>query len=725
MKNLTNVILMAIMISLVTIVMNGCRNETGKITDNGTNGEETARSTEEKSIGIIFGRIYDEAVKTNELDSMEMMKHMIAGLGENGYAAVDSQNQIDMVCPEQIRQFCEQVEAKEEGEATLIVIQSSAGFIKYEFTTSGGVVEVLHEYYLYKGNDTEKVSSKRYQAYTWVYSGDGYLFFEEYQMPGYDGPSGHTAVRIEPLDEKCRELNRKYILPVGYEQNNLFTADWSENDFKELNFYDLYEDLRRMKSDGYAGTEFSHEEETYEIPKQEFENIFQAYFEIDSETLQQYTVYYEDAEMYQYKPRGMFDIAATPYVPYPEVTAFKENPGGTMTLTVNAVWPERSLAKAFCHEVTIRPLENEGFQYVSNHVIPSDNNVEITWYTERLGSADLLTSREEQDLQNQALAAAERCAEFYRNSRIACAGTDYAYVEDFSDENRKNAVKCLGGQGLVSLSDDMNMENHEKVEEFYSDHLSGSDSRITVYNVYKDGGIVAMTFISRSGKIQYYYVMVGWQEGGIPEIREFGIKDLEEIKLTEKGYFIYTFADTIMHGNLREYFRVSPLSSECREMTEKYVKGLSYVDYNMLVTNWDAGNAKEILTPCMFEDIYRICTGRDIVPEQGRIPAELYEKVMTTCFPVTEEQVKEYCGYQKETDSYEYEMIFPRQFPPYGEVVDFVKNEDGTVTLIVDCVWIDCDTDCAYTNRIVVQPFADGKFRYLSNSIKERELLIL
>lgn len=32
----------------------------------------------------------------------------------------------------------------------------------------------------------------------------------------------HTALRVLPLDEKCRELNRKYILPVGYKQNNIF-----------------------------------------------------------------------------------------------------------------------------------------------------------------------------------------------------------------------------------------------------------------------------------------------------------------------------------------------------------------------------------------------------------------------------------------------------------------------------------------------------------------------
>lgn len=51
----------------------------------------------------------------------------------------------------------------------------------------------------------------------------------------------HTALRILPLDETCRELNRKYILPVGYEQNNIFLTDWSEEDFGDLDFYDVFD----------------------------------------------------------------------------------------------------------------------------------------------------------------------------------------------------------------------------------------------------------------------------------------------------------------------------------------------------------------------------------------------------------------------------------------------------------------------------------------------------
>lgn len=79
-------------------------------------------------------------------------------------------------------------------------------------------------------------------------------------------------------------------------------------------------------------------------------------------------------------------------------------------------------------------------------------------------------------------------------------------------------------------------------------------------------------------------------------------------------------------------------------------------------------------------------------------------------------------GYDEGSNSYEYEMIYASPYPPFGEVVDYTKNADGTITLIVDGVWPDYNSDLAFRNTVVVQPFEDGTFRYLSNSIEQIEL---
>ena len=56
--------------------------------------------------------------------------------------------------------------------------------------------------------------------------------------------------------------------------------------------------------------------------------------------------------------------------------------------------------------------------------------------------------------------------------------------------------------------------------------------------------------------------------------------------------------------------------------------------------------------------------------------------------------------------------------------VSFVLVDYKGITLIVDGVWPDYNSDCAFTNRLLVQPQKDGSFRYLSNSIEEKELEI-
>lgn len=143
----------------------------------------------------------------------------------------------------------------------------------------------------------------------------------------------------------------------------------------------------------------------------------------------------------------------------------------------------------------------------------------------------------------------------------------------------------------------------------------------------------------------------------------------------------------IAHSSLRQCWRIKPLSDKCRELTAKYVYGLSYVNYNVLVTDWDSSNVEDILMPCMFEDIYRIYTGENLKTENGRIPADIFEKIMTIYFPVSIEQLRKKCGYDEDSNSYENEMIFERQYPPFGEVGHYIENADGTITLIVDGVW--------------------------------------
>ena len=378
--------------------------------------------------------------------------------------------------------------------------------------------------------------------------------------------------------------------------------------------------------------------------------------------------------------------------------------------------------KKVAEEVWEPPVEIEDSEMVTEEENDTETSIDSAYWFIPQSSDCLISEEEKEQLQNMVLSAAESVKKIYKDIVIADAPTYSSGINEFTNEQRKAVVEQLGRSGLVSIEEDSAMQNHEAIEVFYADYLNGQDSMVTVFEVQRDGLIGAVTFIYRKEQLQVYYIGVRWKEGGMPEIQGTSVSNVAEIKLTEKGYFIYAYEYVIAHASLRQYWRIEPLPEDCRELTEKYISGLSYVNYNVLVTNWDSSNVEDILMPCMYEDIYRISTGENLKTEDWKIPAEEYERIMTTYFPVSVEQLREYCGYDEGSNSYEYEMIYASPYPPFGEVVDYTKNADGTITLIVDGVWPDYNSDLAFRNTVVVLPFEDGTFRYLSNSIEQIEL---
>ena len=378
--------------------------------------------------------------------------------------------------------------------------------------------------------------------------------------------------------------------------------------------------------------------------------------------------------------------------------------------------------KKVAEEVWEPLVEIEDSETVTEEENDTETSIDSAYWFIPQASDCLILEEEKEQLQSTVLSAAESVREIYKDIVIADAPSYSSGINEFTHEQRKAVVEQLGRSGLVSVEEDTAMQNHEVIETFYADYLDGRDSMVTVFEVYRDGLIGAVTFIYRKGELQTYYIGIRWKEGGIPEIQGTSVSNVAEIKLTEKGYFIYAYEYVIAHASLRQYWRIEPLPEDCRELTEKYISGLSYVNYNVLVTNWDSSNVEDILMPCMYEDIYRISTGENLKTEDWKIPAEEYERIMTTYFPVSVEQLREHCGYAEGSNSYEYEMIYASPYPPFGEVVDYTKNADGTITLIVDGVWPDYNSDFAFRNTVVVLPFEDGTFRYLSNSIEQIEL---
>ena len=336
--------------------------------------------------------LYEKASEENKLADLETIRSIVNRFGEYGYSAIDSKNQVDMTMAEQIVLFCDAVEQKKVAETIVFQIDYFGGFIKYDLKTEDGNVEVTKSYYVYEDKEIQRKSVSSYLAKKWDYTAEGYMMFsgsyysETLYALTLSAEEDYVALRVEPLAEKYRELNRKYLLPIGYACNNMFITDWNESDFGDLNFYDLFD---IFYSEVYKSP-FSYMPDdnlgvraVYHIPKEDFEHVIQTYFNIDSKTLQSKTVYCQEDSTYEYKPRG-FEEVEYPEYPYPEVIGYTENNDSTITLMAQVVFPYKGDSNVYAHEVTVRPLDNGGVQYVSNKIIPSEDNGEVSWHTPRL-----------------------------------------------------------------------------------------------------------------------------------------------------------------------------------------------------------------------------------------------------------------------------------------------------------------------------------------------------
>ena len=178
-------------------------------------------------------------------------------------------------------------------------------------------------------------------------------------------------------------MNRKYVMPLGYALNNLLITNWDNQNYTELDFYDLYEKMYYMKYGKQVPYEANYGGVEYEVPEDEFEEVIKTYLPFSNSEIEKGTFYNSDNRTFRYRPRGLYDCEF-PYEPYPEVISYEKLQDGTLKLTIEAVWEIRMLDQAITSELMIKPMEDGSFQYLSNKVISSDQNANAGWYMPRL-----------------------------------------------------------------------------------------------------------------------------------------------------------------------------------------------------------------------------------------------------------------------------------------------------------------------------------------------------
>ena len=253
-------------------------------------------------------------------------------------------------------------ESGQEAETEFYSITSN-GYIKYfglEFESGELVVTYGN------GNFDENLGlnilqMEKFRVYDWEYTQKGWLIWEKALSQNQEMDM-HSFFRILPLDDMCRELGNKYILPVGYFCNNLFLTDWDMESLDPIEFNDLYDFLYRMK----YGESLDGEQAKEGIEKRNFEEVIQTFFNISAEDLEIYARYDSDLGVYPWEPIGALNRVPQ-FQPFPEVVKCTDNGDGTWTLYVEAIFVENGTDCSFKHAVTMKETE-EGWKYMGNEV---------------------------------------------------------------------------------------------------------------------------------------------------------------------------------------------------------------------------------------------------------------------------------------------------------------------------------------------------------------------
>ena len=271
---------------------------------------------------------------------------------------------------ENFHRFWAAVQQNHDARQEVITIHSSGALDYRLFTYQGGKAYVCSMVDSLDGGLDQDYEV--HEILDWDVS-DGDNFYYRIYPEGDKHFASYTMLRLKEPEKELWDLNRKYIMAGGYVASNLFLTDWTEDNFINLCFNDLWEYLYRYENGTQfcpEGYEYSAAQHCYKIPAEEFEQVILPYFDIDLRSLRTLAQYDDDGNDYPWH-----QIETNDYAFYlscctiePEVTGYRTNSDGTMTLTVQAISTDLKTDCLFSHEVTVRPLEN-GFHFVGNRVI--------------------------------------------------------------------------------------------------------------------------------------------------------------------------------------------------------------------------------------------------------------------------------------------------------------------------------------------------------------------
>lgn len=338
--------------------------------------EDNVREEIESDLKEMLGRvrkIYIAAYKgnaSNVVISDETAFKMLEVIREEGYPTTISALLSDMSNYGQMEDFLNNSLNGKEGQIVIYDINLNGGINRQQFIFNGSDMFILEAVAKWNKDNKPIITYTSYNRIKeWQYTEKGWFSYE-YCVPKppevTEMIDGEKLLRVKPLKREYREIADKYLMPLGYQGNNLLCSNWDTDHMEDIDYNGLYQYLYSIK----YGSSFDNDLYENGIPKEEFESLITEYLPITSKQIQQYAVFDEEKHVYMWARLGCGN-----YVPrffgtsFPEITDIKENEDGTVTLTVDAVCEMLGTDAVICHHLTMKILDNGSVKYLENHIL--------------------------------------------------------------------------------------------------------------------------------------------------------------------------------------------------------------------------------------------------------------------------------------------------------------------------------------------------------------------
>lgn len=311
----------------------------------------------------------DKGEASNAVISQETACEMMDALKEIGCPVSVSGFQMNMSNHEEMEKFIKDCSNGKKASIVTYELHDDGTVGRRKFQFDGKNMYVLDTKTTWSGKNTPVIAETTYSRIKeWQYTEKGWFTFE-YCVP--EPPevseivSACVMMRVKPLKDEYLEIMRKYLIPLGYQGNNILSSEWDTEHMDGLDYNMLFEYLYIMKYNDRPS------EEQYQngVPADEFECLIKSYLPVTTEQLRQYAVY--DSVTGTYARRRLGTLNYEPNVvgtSVPEIVEMTENEDHTVTISIDAVCEIAGKDRVMSHQLTVKFTEDGGILYLGNEM---------------------------------------------------------------------------------------------------------------------------------------------------------------------------------------------------------------------------------------------------------------------------------------------------------------------------------------------------------------------